>query len=68
MFLINILLVDDHMLFAKSLSVALEEYNEIEHFYSTQDIHGIEKKVGNNNIDIDLMDINLGSISDKDGL
>ena len=68
MFLINILLVDDHMLFAKSLSVALEEYNEIEHFYSTQDIHGIEKMVGNNNIDIVLMDINLGSLSDKDGL
>ncbi len=56
------------MLFAKSLSVALEEYNEIEHFYSTQDIHGIEKMVGNNNIDIVLMDINLGSLSDKDGL
>ena len=68
MFLINILLVDDHMLFAKSLSVALEEYNEIEHFYSTQDIHGIEKMVGNNNIDIVLMDINLGSLSDKEGL
>ena len=68
MFLINILLVDDHMLFAKSLSVALEEYNEIEHFYSTQDIQGIEKMVGNNNIDIVLMDINLGSLSDKDGL
>lgn len=56
------------MLFAKSLSVALEEYNEIEHFYSTQDIQGIEKMVGNNNIDIVLMDINLGSLSDKDGL
>ena len=68
MFLINILLVDDHMLFAKSLSVALEEYNEIEHFYSTQDIQGIEKMVGNNNIDIVLMDINLGSFSDTDGL
>ena len=68
MFLINILLVDDHMLFAKSLSVALEEYNEIEHFYSTQDIQGIEKMVGDNSIDIVLMDINLGSFSDTDGL
>ena len=68
MFLINILLVDDHMLFAKSLSVALEEYNEIEHFYSTQDIQGIGQMVCDKNIDIILMDINLGNLSDTDGL
>ena len=68
MFLINILLVDDHTLFVKSLSVALDEYNEIEHFYSTQDIQGIEKMVCDKNIDIILMDINLGNLSDIDGL
>ena len=33
MFLINILLVDDHKLFAKSLAIALEEYEEIEEFH-----------------------------------
>ena len=68
MILINILLVDDHMLFAKSLSVALDEYNEIEHFHSTQDIKDIEKIVRDKNIDIILMDINLRNLSDTDGL
>ncbi|MDE7404432.1 MAG: response regulator transcription factor [Lachnospiraceae bacterium] len=62
------MLVDDHMLFAKSLSVALDEYNEIEHFYSTQNIKGIEKMVCDKNIDIILMDINLSNLSDTDGL
>ena len=56
MFLINILLIDDHTLFAKSLSVALDEYSEIEHFYSTQDIQGIEKMVFDIPIDIIFMD------------
>ncbi|MFQ9395316.1 MAG: response regulator transcription factor [Lachnospiraceae bacterium] len=68
MLLINILLVDDHILFAKSLSVALDEYNEIEQFYSTQDIAGLNTIVCDKNIDIVLMDINLGNLSDKDGL
>ena len=68
MFLINILLVDDHTLFAKSLSVALDEYNEIEHFYSTQNIQDIEKMVCDKNIDIILMDINLENLSNIDGL
>lgn len=68
MILINILLVDDHMLFAKSLSVALDEYDEIEHFYSTQDIQGINTMVYEKDIDIVLMDINLGHLSDADGL
>lgn len=68
MILINILLVDDHMLFAKSLSVALDEYNEIEHFHSTQDIKDIEKIVRDKNIDIILMDINLRNLSNTDGL
>ncbi len=68
MFLINILLVDDHKLFAKSLSVALDEYSEIEHFYVTQDIQNLAKIIYKKNIDIVLMDINLGSLSDTDGL
>lgn len=65
---INILLVDDHTLFAKSLSIALEEYNEIQLLYSTHDINNLDKIIHEKNIDIVLMDINLGKISDKDGL
>ncbi|MDE7422855.1 MAG: response regulator transcription factor [Lachnospiraceae bacterium] len=68
MFLINILLVDDHSLFAKSLSVTLDEYNEIEQFYVTQDIQSIDKIICDRNIDIILMDINLGKLSNIDGL
>lgn len=68
MFLINILLVDDHLLFAKSLSVALDEYEEIEQFYSTQEIGRLDKIVRKKDIDIVLMDINLGKLSDADGL
>ncbi|MDV9840717.1 response regulator [Clostridioides difficile] len=59
MFLINILLVDDHMLFSKSLSIALEEYEEIEQFYSTQDIHSLSEMIQDKKIDIVLMDITL---------
>ncbi len=68
MFHINILLVDDHALFATSLSIALEEYKEIEHLYSTQDIEGLDTLVSEKNIDIILMDINLGNLSNTDGL
>lgn len=68
MILINILLVDDHLLFAKSLSVALDEYDEIEHFYSTQDMKGIDRVIWEKGIDIVLMDINLGHLSHEDGL
>ena len=68
MFLINILLVDDHTLFAGSLSIALDEYDEIDHFYSTQDIQSLEKMISGKSIDIVLMDINLGNLSDADGL
>lgn len=68
MFHINILLVDDHILFAKSLSIALDEYEEIEQLYSTQDIQGLESTLKEKQIDIVLMDINLGNLSDTDGL
>nr|WP_020061326.1 hypothetical protein [Bacillus sp. 123MFChir2] len=33
----NILLIDDHALFSKSLEIALEDYPEIDHFYSLLD-------------------------------
>lgn len=68
MILINILLVDDHTLFAKSLSIALDGYDEIEQFCSTQDIQDLNKIVCTKNIDIVLMDINLGNLSNTDGL
>ncbi len=38
MLLINILLVDDHVLFSKSLEIALSDYPEIEAFKSINDI------------------------------
>ncbi|MDI0266294.1 response regulator transcription factor [Clostridioides difficile] len=68
MVLINILLVDDHTLFAKSLSIALEEYDEIEQFYSTQDVHNLSEVIVDKRIDIVLMDINLKDLSEYDGL
>ncbi len=68
MFPINILLVDDHALFATSLAIALEGYNEVEHLYSTQDIEKIDTLISEKNIDIILMDINLGNLSNTDGL
>ena len=66
--LINILLVDDHILFAKSLAIAFEEYEEIENFYTTQEIQSLEETIRQKNIDIVLMDINLGTLTDNDGL
>ena len=64
----NILLVDDHTLFAASLSAALEEYDEIQHFISAQDTENLEELILKNRIDIVLMDINLGKDSGPDGL
>ena len=68
MFLINILLVDDHELFSKSLAIALEEYDEIQNFYTTQDLSSLPEQVCNKKIDIVLMDINLGKLTEQDGL
>ena len=68
MFLINILLVDDHALFAKSLAIALEEYSEIEHFIITQETESLADLVLRERIDIVLMDINLRKLSENDGL
>lgn len=60
--------MDDHTLFAQSLAVALDGYDEIEHFYATQDIPGLNKMVHDKSIDVVLMDINLGHLCDADGL
>lgn len=62
------MLVDDHALFSKSLTVALEEYEEIQHFYTTRELASLPEQVREKKIDIVLMDINLGSLSRQDGL
>ncbi len=68
MFLINILLVDDHILFSKSLEIALADYPEIETFKSINDISLLDKFIVENAPDILLMDINLKNITTEDGL
>lgn len=64
----KILLVDDHALFAKSLSIALCDIPEIEQFSSTKDIQNLEKQIATELPDILLIDINLGGLTDEDGL
>ena len=64
----KILLVDDHILFAKSLSIALCDNPEIEQFSSTKDIQNLEKQIATELPDILLIDINLGGLTDEDGL
>ncbi|MCM1088156.1 MAG: response regulator transcription factor [Muribaculaceae bacterium] len=68
MFPINILLVDDHTLFAKSLEIALSDYPEIETFKSVHDISLLDDFLKTNPPDILLMDINLKNIAQEDGL
>lgn len=68
MFLINILLVDDHALFSKSLQIALSDYPEITAFESVNDISAIDAFIKTNQPDIILMDINLKNMSSEDGL
>ena len=41
----KVLLVDDHALFAKSLSIALCDFPEIEQFSSTKDIQHLEELI-----------------------
>lgn len=36
----------------KSLSVALDDHDEIEHFYSTKDLQALDKLIDDKNIDI----------------
>lgn len=64
----NILLIDDHILFAKSLAIALEGYTEIENFYTTQDMHTLLNTVQDKKIDVLLIDIHLGNLSSNNGL
>ncbi len=68
MFLINILLVDDHILFAKSLEIVLSDYSEIESFDSISDISQLNIIIESKKTDIILMDINLKNIASEDGL
>ncbi len=68
MFLINILLVDDHALFSKSLEIALSDYPEIEAFDSINDISRLDNFIASKKPDIILMDINLKNIASEDGL
>ncbi|WP_338751385.1 response regulator transcription factor [Bacillus sp. FJAT-52991] len=65
---INILLIDDHALFAKSLEIALEDYPEIDHFYSLHSIENTTANIEKFKPDITLIDINLSNISSEDGL
>ncbi len=68
MFLINILLVDDHALFSKSLEIALSDYPEITSFESISDISRLDNFIASEKPDIILMDINLKNIATEDGL
>lgn len=65
---INILLIDDHVLFAKSLKIAFEDYDQINQFSIIQDVAHIMSVIENLMPDIILMDINLSNISNEDGL
>lgn len=65
---INILLIDDHALFAKSLKIAFEDYAEVDHFSIIQDIDNVISVIEKSGPDITLIDINLSNISNEDGL
>ncbi len=68
MLLINILLVDDHVLFSKSLEIALSDHPEINAFKSINDISLLGEFIEEDAPDILLMDINLKNITSEDGL
>ena len=68
MLLINISLVDDHVLFSKSLEIALSDSPEIKTFKSINDISLLDKLIEEDAPDILLMDINLKNITSEDGL
>ena len=62
----KILLVDDHVLFAESLKIALEDFPEIQGFVSTRNTEGLLTLLRRENPDILLMDINLGDKNRED--
>lgn len=64
----KVLLVDDHMLFAKSLEIALEGNSCIESFTAIQNIGHILEDIYRLSPDIILMDINLNQPGGEDGL
>ncbi len=64
----KVLLVDDHTLFSKSLAIALADFQEIEKFTSTNDINHLDAVIGKEQPDIILVDINLGRLTEEDGL
>ena len=64
----RVLLVDDHALFAQSLSIALSDFPSVEKFSNVRSIDEIETVLEKDSPDILLMDINLGKLSHEDGL
>lgn len=66
--LINILLIDDHLLFARSMEIALGDFPQIQSFQSVEKIADIMPILKNKRIDVVLLDINLGDLLDEDGL
>lgn len=64
----RVLLIDDHALFAQSLAIALSDFSEIERFSNTKDISHLETVMAREKPDILLIDINLGKLTQEDGL
>lgn len=64
----NILLIDDHALFAKSLEIVLEDAPEIDRFTTLQNPSEAAPQIRLLHPDILLLDINLDTISDEDGI
>lgn len=64
----HILLIDDHALFAKSLEAVLRDYESIDKLYSVNNLDMARKYIKDESPDIILMDINLGNISDENGI
>ena len=64
----RVLLVDDHALFAQSLAIVLSDFPSIEQFSNIKSVDEIEATIEREKPDILLMDINLGKLSEEDGL
>lgn len=64
----RVLLVDDHALFAQSLAIVLSDFPSIEQFSNIRSVDEIEATIERDKPDILLMDINLGKLSEEDGL
>lgn len=64
----RVLLVDDHALFSQSLAIVLSDFPSVEQFLTVKSIDEIESIIERDKPDILLMDINLGKLSEEDGL